>query len=96
MARDSSLKDKIRKMTYNILRWGERKLVPGIRSIVGALFMTGGVFGFLPVLGFWMIPLGAAFIALDIPWTRHHIHSWMDQLEHEIASAEQRGDENRR
>ena len=27
--------------------------------------MVMGVFGFLPVLGFWMIPLGAAIAALD-------------------------------
>ena len=43
--------------------------------------MVGGVFGFLPIVGFWMLPLGVAFIALDIPWTRHHIHDWMARLE---------------
>ena len=42
--------------------------------------MTGGVFGFLPVLGFWMFPLGVGFVALDLPWTRHYIHAWMDRL----------------
>ena len=42
--------------------------------------MIGGVFGFLPIIGFWMFPLGLAFIALDIPWTRHRIHDWMDRL----------------
>ena len=52
----------------------------GARTIVGALLMVGGLFGFLPVLGFWMLPLGVAFVALDVPWTRHHIHSWMDDL----------------
>ena len=52
----------------------------GIRSVVGVLFMVGGVFGFLPILGFWMFPLGAAFVALDIPWTRDHIHAWMGSL----------------
>jgi len=28
--------------------------------------MLGGVFGFLPVVGFWMFPLGIAIAALDI------------------------------
>lgn len=28
--------------------------------------MLGGVFGFLPVLGFWMIPLGAAVAFIDL------------------------------
>ena len=44
------------------------------------LLMVGGVFGFLPVLGFWMLPLGLAFIALDIPFTAHRIDSWMVTL----------------
>ena len=55
-----------------------------VRSVVGVLFMIGGVFGFLPVLGFWMLPLGAAFIALDIPPMRKRIHDWMERL-HEQA-----------
>ena len=42
--------------------------------------MVGGVFGFFPLLGFWMFPLGVAFVALDIPWTRHRIHAWMEVL----------------
>jgi len=52
----------------------------GLRSLLGMLFMTGGIFGFLPVLGFWMFPLGVGFVALDLPWTRHHIHDWMEEL----------------
>ena len=53
---------------------------PVVRSVVGVLFMIGGVLGFLPILGFWMIPLGAAFIALDIPPMRARIHRWMEKL----------------
>lgn len=62
------------------MRWGKERLPPGIRSLVGVLLMIGGVFGFLPVLGFWMFPLGAAFIALDIPFTAHRIDAWMVKL----------------
>ena len=32
--------------------------------------MAGGVVGFLPILGFWMIPLGLALLALDVPFLR--------------------------
>lgn len=52
----------------------------GVRSVIGLVLMVGGVFGFVPLLGFWMFPLGAAFIALDIPWTRHKIRAWMSVL----------------
>ena len=32
----------------------------------GPLADGGGVFGFLPVIGFWMLPLGVAVAALDV------------------------------
>ncbi len=60
--------------------WGKERLPPGVRSLVGLLLMVGGVFGFLPVLGFWMFPLGVAFIALDIPFTAHRIDKWIETL----------------
>ncbi len=40
------------------------------RILVGVLLIIGGVFGFLPVLGFWMIPLGLAVLSYDIPAVR--------------------------
>lgn len=45
------------------------------------LFILVGAFGWwLPIFGVWMVPLGAAFIALDFPPTRHKIHAWMIAL----------------
>ncbi len=43
-----------------------RRVPPGLRLVLGLLLILGGLLGFLPVLGFWMIPLGAAVAALDI------------------------------
>lgn len=80
-----TLRRRIASMTLRTLRWGERHVPPGVRSLVGILLMIGGVFGFLPIVGFWMLPLGVAFIALDIPWTRHHIHAWMAHLERRLG-----------
>jgi hypothetical protein len=34
------------------------------------MLMAGGFVGFLPVLGFWMLPLGLALLALDLPFMR--------------------------
>ena len=76
----SGLARKVAGVTYRILHWGDSRVPFGIRSLVGVLFMIGGVFGFFPLLGFWMFPLGVAFVALDLPWTRHRIHAWMDSL----------------
>ena len=54
-----------------ILHWADERVPRGLRSVLGLLLMIGGLAGFLPVLGFWMIPAGLAMIALDIPpWRR--------------------------
>ncbi len=50
-------------------RWSERirrHVPPGARTLLGLVLIVGGMFGFLPVLGFWMIPLGLAVIAMDL------------------------------
>lgn len=70
--------------TLRLLQWGNRSLPAGVRSVVGVFLMLAGVFGFLPIVGFWMFPLGLAFVALDIPWTRQHIHDWMGRLEKRV------------
>jgi len=58
--------------------WGQ-KIPTGLRSVFGLLLMVAGVFGILPLLGFWMIPMGAAFIALDIPPWRRRLLAWLDK-----------------
>jgi|FEC22Drversion2_1045045.scaffolds.fasta_scaffold00285_6 hypothetical protein len=41
-----------------------------VRIPLGLLLIAGGFVGFLPVLGFWMIPLGLLVLAVDIPLLR--------------------------
>lgn len=41
-----------------------------IRIPIGILLIIGGVLGFLPILGFWMIPLGLVILSIDIPAVR--------------------------
>ncbi|MDG2278196.1 MAG: hypothetical protein P8L31_09580 [Pseudomonadales bacterium] len=74
------LGQRIAGVTYRTLKWGRDQVPPGIRTLLGIAFMIGGVFGFLPILGFWMLPLGAAFIALDIPPMRQRIDAWLVTL----------------
>jgi hypothetical protein len=40
------------------------------RIAIGVVFVAGGVAGFLPILGFWMVPVGLAVLAIDIPAVR--------------------------
>lgn len=64
-------KARLAAFLRRVLEWGDTRIAPGLRSVLGLLLMVGGVFGFLPVLGFWMLPAGAVLIALDVPpWRR--------------------------
>ncbi|MCE9649358.1 MAG: hypothetical protein K8R18_07005 [Parvibaculum sp.] len=51
------------------VRLGKKKFhLPGsplIRQTMGFGLVVGGVFGFLPVLGFWMVPLGVVILSVD-------------------------------
>lgn len=76
----TELRRKIAAYTYRTMIWGNNHVPPGLRTLLGFLFMVGGVFGFLPVLGFWMFPLGVAFVALDVPPARRRIDVWLVDL----------------
>ena len=41
-----------------------------LRHAIGFLLVIGGLLGFLPVLGYWMLPLGLALLAVDFPVAR--------------------------
>ncbi len=42
----------------------------GLRISAGILLVILGLLGFLPVLGFWMIPLGVILLSVDFHWAR--------------------------
>jgi len=41
-----------------------------VRVPLAIVLMAGGFVGFLPILGFWMLPLGLALLAVDLPFMR--------------------------
>jgi hypothetical protein len=43
---------------------------PLLRIGLGVVLVIFGFLGFLPVLGFWMVPLGLAILAVDVPPVR--------------------------
>lgn len=41
-----------------------------LRISLGVALMVGGLAGFLPILGFWMVPLGLVVLSFDLPAAR--------------------------
>jgi purine-cytosine permease-like protein len=41
-----------------------------LRIAIGAVLILGGFLGFLPVLGFWMVPLGLIVLSHDLAFVR--------------------------
>jgi hypothetical protein len=63
------------------IRWGDRHIPRGLRAVAGVLCVLGGLVGFLPILGFWMVPVGLALIALEVPSLRTRLLGWVDRHE---------------
>ncbi|MCB2111206.1 MAG: hypothetical protein H6895_09430 [Defluviimonas sp.] len=57
-----SLRGRLARLLVRV----RRTVPPGLRTILGLVLIAGGVFGFLPVLGFWMLPLGVLVVMLDL------------------------------
>ena len=55
------------------------------RIVIGVVLVVGGCFGFLPVLGFWMIPLGLLVLSYEFATVRR------GRRRFEIWWAERRG-----
>lgn len=53
-----------------------------IRIPLALLLIVGGVLGFLPILGFWMLPLGLLLLAVDLPFLKAPVARTMVRVEH--------------
>ena len=54
--------------------FGRRYPLPRSRllriSIGMTVFLLGLLFGFLPILGYWMVPVGLLILSYDLPFAR--------------------------
>ena len=75
-----------RRRTISVL--GREFVMPRsrlLRIVIGGLLVVFGCFGFLPVLGFWMIPLGLLILSYEFATVRR----WRRRFE--LWWAERRG-----
>jgi hypothetical protein len=70
-------KHRLVVLSYRAVRLVQRRVPPGARTLLGLVAMAAGVLGFLPVLGFWMLPLGALIVVSDVPPLRRRLDRWL-------------------
>jgi hypothetical protein len=58
-----------------------------VRVPLSVALMASGFVGFLPVLGFWMLPLGLALLALDLPFLRGPMARLLSFINGKLADA---------
>lgn len=73
--------DGLPESAGGFLRWLKSPSSRWVRIPIALLLIVGGVVGFLPVLGFWMIPLGLLFLAQDVPFLQRPILQALTWLE---------------
>jgi len=89
------IKDKFRQLQRHPNR--------GLRISIGILLILCGILGFLPVVGFWMLPLGLILLAADFPWAKRLYARgilWHRQWRHwyqrrNLGQAHKTGDDNK-
>ncbi|HET9714874.1 MAG TPA: hypothetical protein VFP60_01700 [Pseudolabrys sp.] len=64
------LHDRLPPWARGSLQRARRPSAVWFRGSAAFLLIVGGILGFLPILGFWMVPLGVALAAIDIPFLR--------------------------
>ena len=84
-------KRELTEKLIHVVRWADRCIPRFVRTLIGIPLMIGGVFSFLPILGLWMLPVGAALIALDIPGLRRRLLAWLERLEARLGPRPQGG-----
>ncbi|MEX0751716.1 MAG: hypothetical protein WD073_02170 [Xanthobacteraceae bacterium] len=63
------------------VRWTRQPGSTWVRMPLGIVLISGGIFGFLPIVGFWMLPLGLMVLAKDVPPLRPPLARMLDWIE---------------
>ena len=64
------LADGLPPRIASFIRWVRRPGAAWVRWPLALALIAGGLVGFLPILGLWMLPLGLVLIAQDVPILR--------------------------
>jgi hypothetical protein len=68
--------DRLPRFLSSSVRWLRQPSLIWLRIPAGILLIAGGLLSFLPILGLWMLPLGAMLLSDDLSSLR----SWRTRL----------------
>ena len=74
--------DRLPERAQTIMRWLRRPSSRLVRIPVGVSLVGGGILGMLPLLGFWMLPLGLILLADDmrpLRGARDRVLGWIER-----------------
>ena len=71
-----------------LVRWLRKPGSGWTRMPLGIVLILCGFIGFLPILGFWMIPLGLLVLAIDVPLVRPPLIRLLDRVERKWPAPE--------
>jgi 4-alpha-glucanotransferase len=77
--------DKIPRPLGRFIRWLRKPELRWLRLGAGILFVFFGFVGFLPILGFWMVPLGLIILAQDSKWLQRPTLKAITWLERKLT-----------
>jgi hypothetical protein len=84
MTQDRTDAQRIRFGRFSVAVPGSRRQ----RLILGIGLCLGGVLGFLPILGFWMLPLGIMILSIEfhpVRRFRRRVELWCGRRRHPKA-----------
>jgi len=82
------LQKRLPSWTCRLVRDADRPRAVWVCVPMAIGLIVGGLFGFLPVLGFWMIPLGLALLAIDVPLLRGPLARLLAFINRKAAAVE--------
>jgi len=94
MSRKDELSCEFDRLQGHLPEWAARLLqkvrAPGaiwVRILLALVLIAGGFVGFLPILGFWMLPLGLALLAFDLPFMRPAMTRLLSYINSKLGKA---------
>lgn len=88
--RVAHLSEKLPEQLHRAVEWLREPSRFWIRLVAAILFILGGIFSILPVLGLWMLPLGLALLSQDVPALKvplEHAARWIERTWARMAAA---------